>query len=125
MIGLTDISSVARTLGIVGAWRSLNGLTAHQAEVLIQVHAAGAITAAEVCRIIGITTASMTRIIAHLEQGGWLLRIRDDTDARRLILQPTKKMARAIEDLERALVAAHAEAAKTRGSTRAGELDAC
>lgn len=98
----------------------MHRLTAHQAEVLIQVHAAGAITAAQVCRIIGITTASMTRIIAHLEQGGWLLRVRDDADARRLILQPTKQMARAIEDLERALETAHAQAAK-----RGVELDAC
>ena len=125
MTGAPDITSVARTLGIIGAWRSVHRLTAHQAEVLIQVHAAGAITAAEVCRIIGITTASMTRIIAHLEQGGWLLRVRDDADARRLILQPTKQMARAIDDLERALVAAHANVGPGRGAEHAGELDAC
>jgi DNA-binding MarR family transcriptional regulator len=117
-----DIRSVARTLGIVAAWRSLNGLTAHQSEVLVQVHAAGAITAAEVCRVIGITTASMTRIIGHLEHGGWLLRVRDDTDARRLILQPTKQMARAIDDLERALAAARA---RDDVEDMTGELDAC
>jgi DNA-binding MarR family transcriptional regulator len=123
MNGPADIHSVARTLGIVAAWRSLNGLTAHQAEVLVQVHAAGAITAAQVCRVIGITTASMTRIIGNLEQAGWLLRIRDDTDARRLILQPTKQMARAIEELEQALAAAHALAMDA--DEPAGELDAC
>ncbi|MCW2922325.1 MAG: Winged helix DNA-binding domain [Thermoleophilia bacterium] len=99
-----DIPDVARTLGIVAAWRSSNLLTAHQGEVLIQVHAAGAITAAQVCRVIGLTTASMTRIVGKLEEAGWLMRARDDSDARRLILQPTKQLARAIEELERALV---------------------
>ncbi len=122
MSGPTEIHAVARTLGIVAAWRSLNSLTAHQAEVLVQVHAAGAITAAEVCRVIGITTASMTRIIAHLERDGWLLRIRDSADARRLILQPTKQMARAIEELEVALAAAHARA--DLDEEPAAELDA-
>lgn len=116
-----DIGAVAATLGVVAAWRSNKRLTAHQAEVLIQVHAAGVITAAQVCRIIGITTASMTRIIAHLEQGGWLIRVRDDADARRLILQPTKQMARAIDDLERALVQARAGA--DEAGRVAGELD--
>lgn len=126
MNGPADIHSVARTLAIIGAWRTVHGLTAHQAEVLVQVHAAGAITAAQVCRIIGITTASMTRIIAHLEDGGWLLRIRDDADARRLILQPTKQMARAIDDLERALVATHANASKVGGGAEpVNKLDAC
>ncbi len=117
-----DIRSVARTLSIVASWRTMHGLTAHQAEVLIQVHAAGAITAAQVCRVIGITTASMTRIIGHLEHGGWLLRVRDDTDARRLILQPTKQMARAIDELERALDIVHTH---IDAETPLGELDAC
>lgn len=123
MSGPTDIHAIARTLGIVAAWRSVHGLTAHQAEVLVQVHAAGAMTAAQVCRVIGITTASMTRIVGHLEQGGWLLRLRDDADARRLILQPTKQMARAIDELEHALTAAHARV--DEGGAPVDEFDAC
>lgn len=125
MTGHADIPSVARALGIIGAWRSVHGLTAHQAEVLIQIHAAGAITAADVCRIIGITTASMTRIVGHLEQVGWLLRIRDGADARRLILQPTKKLARGMDDLAHTLAAAHALGSDAHGPEHAGELDAC
>jgi DNA-binding MarR family transcriptional regulator len=122
MMGSPDIEQLARTLGIVAAWRSLHSLTAHQSEVLIQVHSAGAITAAEVCRIIGITTASMTRIVAHLEHDGWLLRIRDDADARRLILQPTKQLVRAVEDLQYALRAAANDPVSEEPE---GELDAC
>ena len=78
-------------------------------------------TAAEVCRIIGITTASMTRIVAHLENDGWLLRIRDDADARRLILQPTKRLALAMQELERAMRVA---ASRREDSAGAAELDA-
>lgn len=122
MTGPADVHSVARTLGIVAAWRSVHRLTAHQAEVLVQVHAAGAITAAQICRVIGITTASMTRIIGHLEQGGWLLRVRDDADARRLILQPTKKMARAIDELQQSLVET---IERVEPEEPVGELDAC
>lgn len=101
--GVTGTPHIARVLDAVAAWRTAHGLTAHQAEVLIHVHARGAITASDACRRIGITTASMTRIVAHLEAGGWLLRLRDDADARRLLLQPTKQMANAIEALERLL----------------------
>lgn len=118
------IGELADVLGLVAAWRSLHGLTAHQAEVLLHLYASGAITAADACRVIGLTTASMTRIVARLEAAGWLLRIRDDADARRLILQPTKQLVRAIEELDEALAAA---AARRDGDAdaRHGELDAC
>lgn len=115
-MGILD--DTARTLAIVAGWRSTHGLTAHQAEVLIHVHQAGAITAAEACRVIGITTASMTRIVAHLEQGGWVLRVRDDADARRLILQPTKQLALAVHELELAMLAGTAGESVDRAGGR-------
>ena len=99
---MSTLDDTARTLAVVAAWRSTLGLTAHQAEVLIHVHHAGAMTAADVCRIMGITPASMTRIVARLESDDWLLRMRDDRDARRLILQPTKRLALAMQELDRA-----------------------
>lgn len=120
---LATTQHVAAVLATLASWRRRHQLTAHQGEVLVQLHAAGAITAAEVCRVIGITTASMTRIVAHLEHDGWVLRVRDDADARRLILQPTKQLARAIDelehDLETALVAEPA-AAPARSIRRKG-----
>ncbi len=118
------IAELSETLGLVAAWRSLHGLTAHQSEVLVHLYAEGAITAADACRILGLTTASMTRIVARLEAAGWLLRIRDDADARRLILQPTKQLVRAIEELDAALAVA-AGRRDADPDVQHGSLDAC
>ena len=100
---MSGLSDTARSLACLAAWRTRRQLTAHQAEVLVHVHAASAATAADVCRVMGITTASMARIVAQLVAGGWVVRLRDRDDARRLILQPSKQLVLALAELEREL----------------------
>ena len=45
----------------------------------------------------------MARIVAQLVEGGWIVRLRDLDDARRLILQPSKQLVLELGELERTL----------------------
>lgn len=85
---------------VVAAWRTSCGLTANQGEVVTHVYDHGAVTASQLSRLVGITTASMTRLVARLEADGWIERSPDAFDGRRIVLQPTKQLVRAIDDLE-------------------------
>ena len=84
---LTDV------LRSVAAWRVGQGLTAHQAEVLIHVLDAGATSAADLRRRVGISTASMSRLLEQVELNDWVVRVPDPRDARRVLVQPSKKLA--------------------------------
>ena len=103
------IHELTSTIELVAAWRTEHALTANQAEVLLHVYDAGAITSSELSRLVGITTASMTRLIGRVEEAGWLGRTPDEHDRRRVVLRPTKRLARAIDDIE-ARLAEHASA---------------
>jgi len=84
---LTDV------LRSVATWRVGQGLTAHQAEVLIHVLDAGATSAADLSRRVGISTASMSRLLEQVELNDWIVRVPDPRDARRVLVQPAKKLA--------------------------------
>jgi DNA-binding MarR family transcriptional regulator len=90
----------------IARWRVEHRLTANQADVLIQTFAAAAISAADLSRHVGITTASMSRLLAGLEAEGWIVRTADPADARRNFVQPSKRLAVAIESLLAELLAA-------------------
>lgn len=92
-----DPASMVRTLA---AWRVRHGLTGHQAEVLLLVHDAGAVTSATLSRDLGLTTASMARLVALLVGQEWIHRVPDGRDARQILLQPTKRLVRACAELE-------------------------
>ena len=47
----------------------------------------GAMTAGELARATGLTTASITGVLDRLEEGGFVRRERDSTDRRRVIVQ--------------------------------------
>lgn len=87
----------------IARWRVGHGLTANQAEALLQTYDAGALSAAELSRRIGITTASMSRLLAGLERDGWIVRAPDPYDGRRNFVQAGKRLAVAIEGLLLAL----------------------
>jgi DNA-binding MarR family transcriptional regulator len=91
---------------VLVGWRTAHRLTCHQAEILVLLYDAGAATSAELSRGIGITTASMARIVPKLEGGGWIERTADERDARRTLLLPTKQLSRAIEELDERRAAA-------------------
>lgn len=90
---------------VVAAWRAAHGLTANQGEVVAHVYDHGAVTASQLSRLVGITSASMTRLVARLEADGWIERSPDVYDGRRIVLQPTKQLVRAIDELEGRLMA--------------------
>jgi DNA-binding MarR family transcriptional regulator len=98
------VSSLARAARIgraIAQWRVSQGLTANQADALLQTYDAGALSAADLSRRIGITTASMSRLLAGKD--GWVVRAPDPYDARRSFVQAGKRLAVAIERLAHAL----------------------
>jgi len=82
----------------IATWRIAHQLTANQADVLVQVLDAGAVSAAELSRLIGITTASMSRMLPSLEEAGWIVRELDQADGRRMVVQPSKRLVRSLSE---------------------------
>ena len=93
---VAQIVPVARALA---TWRVRHGLTANQAEVLVHVFDRGTVTGSELAHLVGITTASMTRLLAVLERDGWVHRHPDPQDGRRVVVRPSKQCVRALDDL--------------------------
>jgi DNA-binding MarR family transcriptional regulator len=87
------LGDVARVLRDFASWRVGLGITAHQGEVLVHVLDAGATSAADLSRRVGISTASMSRLLEQVEAAGWILRVPDPRDARRVLVQPSKQLA--------------------------------
>jgi DNA-binding MarR family transcriptional regulator len=50
----------------------------------------GALTAGEIARATGLTTASVTSLIDRLESKGFVQRVRDSKDRRRVIVEPNQ-----------------------------------
>lgn len=68
-------------------------------EDLVLLHlSAGPSTSAELCRRIGISSASMTHIVAGLEARGLLRRVRDASDGRRILLYVSKSAISGLQD---------------------------
>lgn len=99
------LEHAARIARVIAQWRVEHGFTANQAEALLQTYDAAALSAAELSRRVGITTASMSRLLAGLERGGWIVRAPDPDDARRSFVQPSKRLALAVETLAGLLAA--------------------
>lgn len=93
------VVEAARVARAIARWRVGHGLTANQADALLQVFDAGALSAADLSRRVGITTASMSRLLAGLERAAWIERTPDPYDARRSFVQSGKRLAVAMEQL--------------------------
>ncbi|MCW2974194.1 MAG: Winged helix DNA-binding domain [Thermoleophilia bacterium] len=87
------LGALAGLLGGLALWRVERGITAHQAEVLVHVLDAGATSAADLSRRVGISTASMSRLLEQVELADWIVRVPDPRDARRVLVQPSKRLA--------------------------------
>jgi DNA-binding MarR family transcriptional regulator len=61
----------------------------------IQLLQHGPLTAGELARLTGLTTASMTGMIDRLEKAGYVARVRDTTDRRRVVVELQTDQARA------------------------------
>jgi DNA-binding MarR family transcriptional regulator len=52
---------------------------------------AGQLTAGEIARQTGLTSGAVTALLDRLERAGWVRRLRDDTDRRRILVELTDK----------------------------------
>jgi DNA-binding MarR family transcriptional regulator len=101
-----DIDSVIRSLRRVNFQRSFFGQTVairfglsesdvDALEVLID---AGAASAGRLSEVMGLTTGAVTRVIDRLEQAGYVRRIPDPTDRRRVIVEVVPDKISAVQE---------------------------
>ena len=68
----------------------LVGLGATDEKTLFILQRYGSLTAGEIAQQTGLTTASVTNLIDRLERKGFVQRVRDTADRRRVIVQPNQ-----------------------------------
>jgi DNA-binding MarR family transcriptional regulator len=59
----------------------------------------GGVTAGELAERSGMSPAAITTVIDRLEGGGWVSRVRDEQDRRRVVVRATEKSERAAEEI--------------------------
>lgn len=64
------------------------GLGPTEEKTLLLLSGVGALTAGEIAHHTGLTTASVTSLIDRLEKKGFVRRVRDTQDRRRVIVEP-------------------------------------
>ena len=64
------------------------GLGPTDEKTLFLLRGLGSLTAGEIAQHTGLTTASVTNLIDRLERKGFVQRVRDTSDRRRVIVQP-------------------------------------
>lgn len=101
---MSDGSTLTLTQRLVTAYmqrnvgsRAARSLSMNEDLVLLHL-VAGPTTSAELCRRIGITSASMTHLVAGLDSRGLLRRVPDPSDGRRVLLYPTKAAVAGLDD---------------------------
>ncbi len=114
----TNIESVIRSLRRVNLQGSLFGqtvairfgLTESDIEALEVLLDTGASTAGRLSELMGLTTGAVTRVIDRLEQAGYVRRVPDPTDRRRVIVEVVTEQAAAVEStLDRVSIKSAAE----------------
>ena len=100
-----NIDSVIRSLRRVNLQGSLFGqtvairfgLTESDVEALEVLLDSGSATAGRLSELMGLTTGAVTRVIDRLEQAGYVRRVPDPTDRRRVIVEIVGEQAAAVE----------------------------
>ncbi|MCW2961806.1 MAG: putative transcriptional regulator, MarR-family [Thermoleophilia bacterium] len=115
-------------------WRREHALTANEKLVVAFLAADGALAPTELSELVGITTAGISTLLDRLEADGYVIRRRNPTDGRRVLVTLTKKalrarmgfesvtaeIARAAQADEEAAIAAFLERAERIALRRAG-----
>jgi DNA-binding MarR family transcriptional regulator len=70
---------------------------------------AGQLSAGEIARQTGLTSGAVTALLDRLERVGYLRRLRDSTDRRRILVELTDKARRGAEEVYGPLIEAFAE----------------
>lgn len=73
------------------------GLSESDVEALEVLIDSGAATAGRLSELMGLTTGAVTRVIDRLEQAGYVRRVPDPTDRRRVIVEPVPEKLAAVE----------------------------
>jgi DNA-binding MarR family transcriptional regulator len=60
---------------------------------------AGRLTAGEIARQTGLTSGAVTALLDRLERAGWVRRLRDETDRRRIQVELTERAQRAAAEV--------------------------
>ena len=74
------------------------GLGATETKTLFLLRSEGALTAGEIAQYTGLTTSSVTSLIDRLERKGFVRRVRDTQDRRRVIVESNEEQ---LVDLDR------------------------
>jgi DNA-binding MarR family transcriptional regulator len=85
------------------------GLSESDVETLEQLIDMGATTAGKLSEITGLTSGAVTRVIDRLERAGYVRRVPDPTDRRRVIVEVVPEKVAAIESTLHRVTAASAE----------------
>ncbi len=97
------------------------GISLAKLSAVVQVHRAGRMTPTDLAAREGVKPQSLTRLLAELEQQGWLLRRADEDDGRRIWLSLTRQGRRRLRDAAASSDALLTEALRTHFDT--AELD--
>src|SRR5262245_19055227 len=89
---IEDLDRQNRRSGSAGAMHAKAiadrvGLNATDFECLDVLDWSGPIAAGELARRVGVTSGAVTGVIDRLERGGWVRRVADPTDRRRVIVE--------------------------------------
>jgi len=82
------------------------GLSENDFQALIRVVAADGLTGAELCRMLDMTSSSMTELADRLERAEMIRRTRSEADRRVVLLRPTARGKRRVERALRPLLSA-------------------
>jgi DNA-binding MarR family transcriptional regulator len=86
----------------------LMGINRTDARVLDVLEEHGRMTAGEVAGRTGLTSGAVTGVLDRLERAGYVERVRDDADRRRVFVEPTERARAAAAELYGPLAAAGA-----------------
>ena len=89
----------ARTIMFHQAIAERLGLNATDHKCLDFARRAEAMTAGELAELTGLTTGAITGVIDRLERAGFVSRVRDANDRRRVLIQPVAERARDVAPL--------------------------
>ena len=93
-----DVRGVARAVLAALVYSAARaGLSQSDFYALVRVVAAEGLTGAEIRRILGVRSSSVTELADRLESAGMIARTRPQSDRRLVVLQPTARGRRAVD----------------------------
>src|SRR3954469_22820285 len=107
MVSRPPLNEIVRALRRVNIQGSLFGqtvairlgLSESDVEALEMLLEGGSATAGRLAELMGLTTGAVTRMVDRLEQAGYVRRVADPGDRRRVIVEPVPERINTVRDL--------------------------